>query len=81
MQSLREVNFLYWYQLLTFSFDREDKTIDEETSQTLQGPPLPKEASNLPSELQDKQNQTVRHNPSQITGFIETPSSTVFFSL
>jgi len=40
--------------LLTFSFGREDKTIDEEISQTLQGPPVPKEARNLPSELQYK---------------------------
>lgn len=56
--------------MLTFSFDREVKTIAEETSQTLQGPPLPKETSNLPSELQDKQDQTISLNPSEITGFI-----------
>lgn len=40
---------------LTFLLDMEIKTVDEEISQTLHGPPLPKETSSLPSELQDNE--------------------------
>lgn len=40
-------------KLLTFSFGNEATIVDDVRSQTLPGPPDPKETRNFPSELQD----------------------------